>query len=218
MRVTGEEQRVADAKTCGNCGASIKRLDTRVCGFCGVELPRDEAPVVVTTPHRDLAARFAALRVHADWPELMQRTPAESHVRNLLLFQMIFGLFFAGIGGFMALVFILTILMIPFAILPLSFLALGVWAVVDARKKTRRFDAAELQRVPALVVDERVKVSGGVQGATPMSSYFASLELEDGTRVELPASGSVAGRVTKGDVGVAYIKGRHLLDFARVRV
>ena len=209
---------MSEPRTCGNCGAAAARLAERFCGFCGHEFPREVAPAAPPSLHGDVPARLAAVRDSPAWDRARDETPSDSHVRNGLLFRMVFGFIFAGIGGVVAGGFVLSIIGIPFAVVPIAFVGIGLWISYDAMQKQSRFASARLQRVPALVVDERVKVSGGGKNSSATTNYFASLEFEDGSRVELQASGPVAGRIAQGDVGVAFVREKHLLDFTRVRV
>lgn len=78
-----------------------------------------------------------------------------------------------------------------------------------------RFRNAPLRRELALVVDERTRVHGGKATTT---DYFATLQTRDGQRSEYACEGWLAGRIAPDDLGVAFVKLDHLVDFIRLEV
>jgi hypothetical protein len=74
---------------------------------------------------------------------------------------------------------------------------------------------APIQRVIAVIVKERTDVSGG--DSSTSTSYYATLQTEDGTRTEYKVSGALAGRIVLDDIGVAYVK-ETIVDFGFTRV
>lgn len=76
-----------------------------------------------------------------------------------------------------------------------------------------RFKNAPIQRCVAVIVKERSDVTGGESSTS--TSYFTTLQLRGGTRVELSTYGSLAGKLVIGDIGIAFVKSQTLVDFTR---
>ncbi|MEJ7602641.1 MAG: hypothetical protein WKG01_32415, partial [Kofleriaceae bacterium] len=87
---------------------------------------------------------------------------------------------------------------------------------VSLSNRALRFKNAPIQRCVAVIVKERTEVFSGEHRAT--TSYFATLQLRGGTRVELATYRSVSSKVVVGDIGIAYVKSQTLVDFARFDV
>jgi hypothetical protein len=103
-------------------------------------------------------------------------------------------------------------------LVPLIFGAIGAGIVLVSLLKIVRFSGSMLERPLARIAGERTRVSGGGNDQAARTSYYVTLESPDGFRTELEATAKVAGAVSEGDFGVAYVRDRYLLDFARLRV
>ena len=213
------ENRLSEPRKCPNCSAIAKQLDERFCGFCGTEMPRVGAAAPLSPPRfGNLAARFIAVAGHPQRAEIMRRKPADGWITNTLALRAVFGVVFGGIGLSVGLPFAATIILAPFALIPLLFTAIGGWVLYDALRRRTRFMNARLLRVPALVVGERTKVTGGGRNSSATTTYFVTLQYDDGERHELRTKGAVIGEVTDGDIGYAFVRDIYLLDFARLNV
>jgi hypothetical protein len=205
---------VTDARSCSNCGAASRGPTARFCEYCGAGLPRPEAPPP-PSPFGDVPARFAALREHADYQAALAETPSDTAQVLKLGGGIAFLLIFVMIAGFMSVIFLSVCP--PLGLVPVGILIVGVIGLVQHMAKASRFSSAELSRVPALVVDERTTISGG--GDSPSRTQeHVTLEFEDGRRQEYDATGKLAGLVTAGDMGVAFLRADVLLEFRRIRV
>jgi uncharacterized protein (DUF58 family) len=144
-------------------------------------------------------------------PEVRSRVAAQS-------FQGVFFIVFIVV----ALVIFMGALSIgapgPFLLAPLAFVLIGVAMFIASIRKGVDFSRAPLKRVPAAVAGERSQVSGGGQNTSASTSYFVTLEFKGGRRKEYSAGDELAGKLSAGDIGVAYLKGRVLVDFRRVRL
>ena len=201
---------------CRHCGATIKSQGARFCEFCGTEIVREDAPRMQT---RDEAkqTRFDLLREHPDIGGLLRATPQiEKPPLNYgILFMapviIVFLIFFmnmasgAGAPGF-------------FFIVPLVILAAVGFAAFKTLINSSQYHSAKLTRRPAIVIDERTEVSGGGENSRARTTYFVTLEFEDGTRREFTVGTRLAGSLTEGDAGVAYLKHEHLAAFERLSV
>ena len=101
---------------------------------------------------------------------------------------------------------------------PLIGVVAGVILTIGGFKRASEYSSAPLKRIQALVVDERVKVSGGSNNTQASTRYFATLQDPEGHRIEYQVDEEIAAAVTEGDIGLAYIKGPILVDFARIKV
>ena len=68
----------------------------------------------------------------------------------------------------------------------------------------------------AVVIDERVAVSGGGKNSAVRTTYYATVQFQAGDRLEYETYGWLAGRIAAGDLGVAFTKGDTLIDFLRL--
>jgi Protein of unknown function (DUF2500) len=201
---------------CHHCGATIKNQGARFCEFCGTEIVREGAPRMQTRDEA-LETRFDLLREHGELQRLMKLTPkVEAPPSNLGILiigpvMIVFIFFFmktaggAGAPGF-------------FFLIPLVALGVVGFGIAKGVSNTTKYRSAPLQRSPAIVVDERVKVSGGGKNSSARTAYFATLEFEDGQRREYSVGQRLAGSITEGDAGVAYTKHKHLAAFERLSV
>ena len=74
---------------------------------------------------------------------------------------------------------------------------------------------APIQRMIVVIVKERTDVSGGENSTS--TSYYATLQTEDGKRIEYKVSGALAGRIVLDDIGIAYVK-ETVVDFGFTRI
>lgn len=210
---------MSQARKCSSCGAPPTESDQKFCGFCGAELPPlpAAAPVIVQGGRwGDLEQRFQALEAHPERESLGRHTPSATGHGLGMAAQAVFGIVFTAIAGFMTLFF--AALMGPLAIVPLLMAVLGVVITVSSLTKGAKLSSAPLKREPALVVDERVKVSGGSGNSSASTRYFITLQDRNGRRTEYAANDKIASSVTEGDMGFAYLKADFMLDFKRVEV
>ncbi|MBS1122481.1 MAG: hypothetical protein H6Q90_4709 [Deltaproteobacteria bacterium] len=95
---------------------------------------------------------------------------------------------------------------------------------VIAANGMRRFGAiiefrnAPIERRVAVIVKDRTEVTGGTEHHAASTSYYTTLQLRDGTRIECRTYRSIVGRLAVGDIGVAYIKAQTLVEFFRFDV
>lgn len=74
---------------------------------------------------------------------------------------------------------------------------------------------APIDRLVAVIVKDRTDVSGDSGSST---TYFTTLQTRDGARIEYATCRSLVGRIAVDDIGVAYVKGRSLVEFIRFEV
>lgn len=182
--------------------------ESGACAYCGAVLTGG----VLGAGGGDggVAARFRSLREHGDLPGLLAYEPAgaqDSRAGRLLPV-----ILFTGVAGWLAVRLFERRAEASVLLLLVAGL-LVVRAVVRSREA-----GAPVRRQPALVVDDRTVVQTAEDDTRARTSHHLTLEFEDGRREELRARGRVAGLLAAGDMGVAYTKGRSLVEFRRVRV
>ena len=202
--------------TCPQCGAAIKRGDGRFCSHCAAALP--DRPRITDDEWRTHADRFdeaerdaqhgIALGLEAPPPQLMMG----------VVFPAIFLLFWLGVGSFIIRGF--AEVGGVMALFPVLLVGFGVVMIGTMIYKTVQKAKAPVLRTLAVVVDKRTNVSSSGTGddRRTSTSYYATLQFRDGSRLELPTGGNIAGHVTDGDIGLAVMRGGDLIDFHRYRL
>ncbi len=206
----------AAPQKCPNCGAAAARVDARYCEYCGRALPAPAAPPAPASPFGDVAARFRALDAHPDLPRLLAENPSAPELASERLMTIVSLLVFGAVGLFVSIGFFAVCP--PLGLLPVAMIVIGAYALLRHVAKTSAASRAPLERRAALVVDERTKITGGGEHTSARTHYFATLQFTDGSRREFDVFDGLAGRITPGDVGVAYSKGEYLIEFGRVSV
>lgn len=80
-------------------------------------------------------------------------------------------------------------------------------------RRAWRFHTAPIARHVAVVLEKRFQVTGGEMSTS--TSYFTTLALVDRTRFEVHTPAGLTGLLTRGDIGVAYLKMTTLVAFRR---
>lgn len=106
------------------------------------------------------------------------------------------------------------------ALIPVGVGVVGVLVSVPLLRSAIRNARGPVLRRVAVVVDERTEVSSlrTMGDMTTETLYYATLQFRDGGRIELVTNSGVAGFATRGDIGLAVIRGGALVDFHRYRL
>lgn len=158
--------------------------------------------------------RFAAVEADPRYDKAMSAPPPAVSVAGGIAAPIVFLVFWLAIGSF-----ILSGASEAgglFMVVPIFILGAGVVMIGSIIAKTVRFANAPVERRTAVVLDERVNVSGGGEDSRATTSYYATLGYQDGNREELQTSGDVAGLITRGDIGVAMVRMNRLVAFYRI--
>lgn len=194
---------------CPNCSAPVTEPRSEGCGYCGAVL----APSSTAVLESNVSARFAAVERSPTYPELMMHVPDASAYVNSYVFFLVFCVIWSIMAAAITVPFLITG---PLVVIPLAMCLLGVVGFFHILGRMRRFQAAPLERVIAIVRDERIEVSGGGK-LGPTTHHHVLLEQRDGRRAEHRCSASISARVAPGDIGVAYLKDDVVLEFSVVR-
>jgi hypothetical protein len=207
-------RRILGAMDCDHCGAPV-RDEGAFCSHCGGRIKRANDPrpahATATAPERfDLVLRhsgYARACAHEPKVSVHAGIVGGAVFAAFSCFMLMMGM--SGMSGHEAGGF-----MYVWASMCLLFVALGVGMVL----RTLRYAKAPVVKSVAVVVDERVQVSGGGKHSGARTSYYATLQARDGARRELGCDGSLAGRIAAPDIGVAFTKEDQLVDFIRFEV
>ncbi len=204
---------MVEAFRCSQCSAPVTDDNWTSCPFCGIVLNK---PTINPLRAATAPARFAAARRHPDLERLLQLTPSTSGFAASQIFLVFFLVIWIGATLFMSTVFAEVAGLA--ALLPLAMGVFGFVMVSRGLVKARSIRNAPLEREIVVLLDERTEVSGGGKDSSASTAYYLLVQGEDGARTELGCSAQVAGKVTAGDIGVAYRKGSWLADFQRIDV
>jgi hypothetical protein len=242
-----EVKRLSQTNSCSKCGAALSARNAD-CTYCGAAVPRaapvdPRSPTVIAAR---LAAVRGHPDFDALWRRTPSTEAAERPLRRvaasgvafaavatfiLVVFCGIAGVL-TGVWGFMAREFggggrarslpggtlAFEAMIVVFVGVVALFIVIGVKIATGSRGKVRRLRRARLERYPAYVTGERTLVTGGSGDSPAATTYHATLQFEDGSRMEFPVDCRMAGAVDAGDVGVAYVQGGYLIDFVRLDV
>jgi hypothetical protein len=195
---------------CERCGATVE--DGAFCKHCGARVlkPKDLGTDTHTSPER-----FDLAKAHASFALASAHTPrvsAKAEIVAPIVFS-VFLVFFVVFSQTM-----MTHVSIMFRIFFLAIPGVGFVMMLAMLRKGMTFAAAPITNELRVVVDERTAVSGGGQNSSVSTTYYATLQDRSGGRVEYQTYDWLAGRIAAGDIGVAYLKGVRLVDFARIDV
>lgn len=210
--MSGRER--STVRNCPNCGATVESRSARYCEFCGYELLSSQTP---TPPPPDPAEQrrflFERLRSAGEFDRLLAHQP---RIGPLLVGPMVgiaFGLVMVAMGIGMSCLFG-AVGGAPFALVPLLAVVFAIAMLVVTVPRVYELTSSPLLRVPARVLDKRNEVAGWGGGHRSASTRdLVTLEDEHGRRRQYFATSRLAGRIVPGDLGVAFLKGRHLVDF-----
>lgn len=163
--------------------------------------------------------RLEAVKNHPEYPELLKIKPSSSRIYGRIGCGVLVGIIFAGgtlfinfltdpVGGHP---WFFRLILSLFTLLGIGFIIYGIYRFL-------KISTTKLRQDPALIVDKRTSVSGGGQSSSASTTYYVTLQFDDGKRHEYEATGKLYGKITKDDAGVAYIRDRFLLDFRRLTV
>ncbi|MCB9560718.1 MAG: DUF2500 family protein [Kofleriaceae bacterium] len=201
---------------CLQCGATISRGDGRFCSHCGTALP--DRPRIAEDEWATHPERFDAASASPEHASAMQRPAPAPALGTTVVAPAVFLVFwcvigvviiggFAAAGGAMAL-------------FPVLLVGAGVVLVGKQIRTNLAKARAPVVRLTAVIIDERTEITtrGSGDDRSTSTHYYATLQLRDGTRREMPTTGPLAGVITRGDIGVAVTRGGDLVDFHRVQV
>ncbi len=109
-------------------------------------------------------------------------------------------------GGFRAVWIIGTVI----------FSLVGVGLVVSGLVRLGKVGLAGTRSVPAMITGKRTRVRRSSGTGSGSTTYYVTVEHEDGDRSEVETRGRLYGAIAEGDAGVAYLRDRYLIDFRRL--
>jgi hypothetical protein len=164
-------------------------------------------------------ARFDRVVAHPDYAATADRRVALPQGASIAVVAPVSFAMFAALICLIGLAIVIAVR--PPWLFVLAFAALGLSAVglgVVGAMRGLAYYRAPIVRTIGVVVRDRTHVFGGDEDTRASTSYYVTLQDRDGTRTEYATHGELAGRVTAGDIGVAFIKSKTLVDFVRLDV
>jgi hypothetical protein len=223
---------------CPNCAGLIHDSTAERCAFCGALLaltaPLVPPPALATSPSGSDSPGQAlrALRDDPRWSEWALRQISVASVRSGIGSTLAAGLLITAFAvGFLVVVVRISgqtstasprSFLLPMAALralavlfALAFLIAAFSIVVRAVRGGIELASSPTQARPARVV-ARSTSDESASAADPRHLHGrVTLEFEDGSRNTYEMKGRTLWLLAEGDLGVAYTRGPHLLDFAR---
>lgn len=196
---------------CPSCGKAI-RPEESVCPYCDRTIRQPAATVAkeeVNVPE---------LRRHSrELDELLRYTPSAVGKGAGLVVLSVFGFVFTAFAIFFIVASKGADAPRVFRLFPLIFVLAGVVMMGTGIRGLVKLTTSPVERLPAVIIGKRQRYSSSSRGSGS-TSYYITIETEDGERKEHSVRGRLYGQVERGDAGVAYLRGGYLLDFRRVRL
>ena len=194
---------------CPDCGASLPP-EARRCEYCGSTAPERVHPPSSRAGdfHRILQSSAYANRNAA---ERLEALPKLSQLEAAI--PIVFFCIFIGASILIGLVMLFVF---PCAaIVPAGFVVVGVMMMIRTTEKMKERAAAPVLARAAIVTGKRTSVSGGRGNSSASTHYFATFELEDGSRHEYIADNALYGRLAESDAGVLFTRADLVVAFDR---
>ena len=190
---------------CHRCGAPLRAPAPLYCPSCGARqaLGVDDLDAYRANPERyELVARHPAYAAAMRWaPRLSAWTELGLPVALFLWFLLFSGAIFAIAAR-------VDDLPVMFPIIAGLVVAAALVPLVTALLRFR----APLERVIAVIADDVVRPHRGGDPAG-VANHRVTLRTADGRQRDALATGELMGVVVLADIGVAYLRGRRLVDF-----
>jgi hypothetical protein len=160
--------------------------------------------------------RLKAVQNHPDYPDLLNKVrPGSAFLHERYLFQIILVL---GLTFFVVFGAVLIWGNVVFLFFLLIFTVVGIGTTGYWIYRIIKLRSGNTYKLPALIVDKRISVSGSSQSFLSRTTYYVTLDLDDRGRWELKVRGKLYRKISEEDAGVACIHDRYLLDFKQLRM
>jgi len=219
---------------CPNCGAEVSTHAAK-CEFCDSAVePKTARVAAAASSLADADVRAAVFARIAQSDAYRQRDSDERRaalpqgtdlnmlvpVAFFVVFAVVGLIIFSGAIGMSGVVGsqfgAAGLIPAAMSIVPLGFVALGIFMAVRQFGKFRDYQESPLLAHPAIIAAKRTEVSGGSGNSSASTSYFITAEFADGRREEFAVfKSSLYGRLAENDAGVLFSRGEFALDFDR---
>lgn len=208
---------------CSNCGASFLENAT-LCEYCGTLRPVDRTADPRSPDNSDI---FRRIRESPQFTE-RKRTSRRNRVPQIDSMPAVVVGVYLVFGGVAVVLSTKNLFEVGgvWGFVPVITVVFGVLLFLFFPAKSERISGGNLDCQPAIVLGKRTEVRGGRYAST---SYYVTFEFEEGKRRELSVhDGRLFGQISEGDAGVLYLRGRddvgaafitgrYVADFERVR-
>ncbi|TWT39343.1 DUF2500 family protein [Blastopirellula retiformator] len=227
---------------CKSCGAHAP-ADARFCHYCGgqIESPSPQSPsradifarIKASPQYRESQSpeRLGKLPTPSAAPKALFTVFSYLVAGKLALAViapvgfLLFVIFFFVAGGarspqsffliaFVLALFLLAVMVVVGVGMSLLVKKLGGHVFSGVFKKQEELENASIEVQPAIVVAKRTHVWGGIGDSSAKTNYYATFELEDGSRHEFALwYGTMYGRIAEEDAGVLFSRVDYAADF-----
>jgi len=155
------------------------------------------------------AERFRALEGHADYSAWMRHTPSVQRLDVKALFVFVLGSIVVGVilvGG-------MATICAPLAVVPMILVGFGVFGILRTFLEARDTAQVPVERLPLIVIDERTNIAGTGSGSA-QTRYVHTVVLADGSQRELESTGETVASLRPGRIGIGFVRGGRIVEFA----
>lgn len=193
---------------CRSCGARLLSGEDK-CPYCGTHVAGERGPAERSEFEFHVPKDSTELR------DLLNYIPSSLPARTGQVVMIVFGLVFASFAVFFIVMASRMGAPLVFRLFPVIFLIVGIGIVMGGISGLARLTGSPLERLPSVVVGKRQDYDTDSKGSGS-TTYYITLQTEDGNRKEHLVPGKLYGELGRGDTGVAYLRGGFLLDFRRL--
>lgn len=203
---------------CSVCGSKIVRQDMPYCIYCGNNFEMMDGGTAAKRKETRNMARLAKMPEHEDYAEAIKRDRGEGPEfdrwrRNAKAgsSMMVVGAILSG----SSVVFGWSTAGVGFGVL---IIAVGGYRLFTSKRLMAERLKMPMMKRPCVVTDRRSETE--MQFTTGITTYFFTLEFEDGNEAEFrfPGRGYHTEPLSKGITGIAHTRGLELIEFEQVRV
>ena len=169
-------------------------------------------------PDTDRNDWLVDVKRHPEYDAALASAPGAGWLYLNYTAMVVFGLIFAVFSAFLVSVAPEgpSAFRIVWTIGALVFTFAGAGMVIYGLFRLAKVGFSRTRSVPALIAGKRAHVrrrSGTGSGST---TYYVTVELEDGRRNEVESRGRLYGKIAEGDTGVAHLRDRYLIGYRRL--
>jgi len=150
---------------------------------------------------------------HPDYPQLLKHNPGSGYLFRRFGILTLFGFLITfifwvfheeGIGGTIFHLFLMVSITIGIGIT-----GYGIFMFI-------KLIFNNTSRLPGVIEDKRVEVYGVGKSFLAKTIYYITLKFSNNEKQEVKVSNNLYEEIKKGDVGVAFVRERYLLDFRKL--
>ena len=169
-------------------------------------------------PDTDRNDWLADVKRHPEYDAALAAAPVAGWLYLRHAATVVFGLIFGGVSAFLVSVAPEdpSAFRIVWTIGTLVFTFAGAAMVIYGLFRLAKVGFSRTRSVPALIAGKRVHVRRSSGSGSGSTTYFVTIELQDGRRNEVKSRGRLYGEIAERDTGVAHLRDRYLIGYRRL--